>query len=121
MRLAPHAGVWGDALFLLLLVMLLNTSNINIAAQDIVQGVLIVAVLALMGTHEGSGPGGAGDSPSDSAPSYAEHLPVYTAISSCRSVRVQPGCESPFVLGRPSAVRICQRGSVLPCHGGRGR
>lgn len=43
------AGIWGGALFLLLLVTLLNTSNINIATQDIVQGFLIVAVLALMG------------------------------------------------------------------------
>lgn len=43
------AGIWGGALFLLLLVTLLNTSNINIATQDIVQGVLIIAVLALMG------------------------------------------------------------------------
>lgn len=34
---------------------------------------------------------------------------------------VQPGWDSPFVLGRPSAVRICQLGSVLRCHGGRGR
>lgn len=43
------AGVWGGSLFLLLLVTLLNTSNISVAAQDIVQGVLIVAVLVLMG------------------------------------------------------------------------
>jgi ribose transport system permease protein len=46
------AGVWGGALFLLLLVTLLNTSNISIATQDIVQGILIVAVLALVGTRK---------------------------------------------------------------------
>ena len=44
-------GVWGGALFLLLLVTLLNVMNIADATQDIVKGALIILVLALMG-HE---------------------------------------------------------------------
>lgn len=43
------AGVWGGALFLILLVTLLNVMHINVAVQDIVKGVLIICVLALAG------------------------------------------------------------------------
>lgn len=43
------AGVWGGALFLILLVTLLNVMHINVAVQDIVKGVLIILVLALAG------------------------------------------------------------------------
>jgi ribose transport system permease protein len=44
------SGVWGGALFLILLVTLLNVMHINIAVQDIVKGVLIICVLALAGS-----------------------------------------------------------------------
>lgn len=43
------AGVWGGALFLILLVTLLNVLHINAAVQDIVKGILIICVLALAG------------------------------------------------------------------------
>ena len=43
------AGVWGGALFLILLVTLLNVMHINVAVQDMVKGVLIICVLALAG------------------------------------------------------------------------
>lgn len=44
------SGVWGGALFLILLVTLLNVMHINVAVQDIVKGVLIICVLALAGS-----------------------------------------------------------------------
>jgi ribose transport system permease protein len=47
-------GVWGGALFLLLLTTLLNVVNIAVASQDIVKGALIIVVLALVGTKESS-------------------------------------------------------------------
>ena len=47
-------GVWGGALFLLLLTTLLNVMNIAVATQDIVKGALIILVLALVGTDQGS-------------------------------------------------------------------
>jgi ribose transport system permease protein len=43
------AGVWGGALFLILLVTLLNVLRIDVATQNIVKGVLIICVLALAG------------------------------------------------------------------------
>jgi len=46
-------GVWGGALFLLLLTTLLNVVHIAVATQDIVKGALIVLVLALVGAGEG--------------------------------------------------------------------
>ena len=42
-------GVWGGALFLILLVTLLNVMHIDVAVQDIVKGILIICVLALAG------------------------------------------------------------------------
>lgn len=42
-------GVWGGALFLTLLVTLLNVLQVNIALQNIIKGVLIILVLALAG------------------------------------------------------------------------
>jgi ribose transport system permease protein len=45
-------GVWGGAVFLLLLTTLLNVIDIAVAAQDIVKGALIILVLALVGTKE---------------------------------------------------------------------
>jgi ribose transport system permease protein len=44
------SGVWGGALFLILLVTLLNVMHINVAVQDVVKGVLIISVLALAGS-----------------------------------------------------------------------
>ncbi len=44
-------GVWGGTLFLVLLVTLLGVLDINVAAQNIVKGVLIVLVLALAGNR----------------------------------------------------------------------
>jgi ribose transport system permease protein len=43
-------GVWGGALFLILLVTLLNVLHVNVAVQDIIKGVLIISVLALAGS-----------------------------------------------------------------------
>lgn len=45
-------GVWGGALFLTLLVTLLNVLRVDIALQNIVKGVLIILVLALAGTNQ---------------------------------------------------------------------
>jgi ribose transport system permease protein len=49
------AGVWGGALFLILLVTLLNVLHINAAVQDIVKGILIICVLALAGAGASRG------------------------------------------------------------------
>lgn len=43
-------GVWGGALFLTLLVTLLNVLQVDIAIQNIIKGVLIILVLALAGS-----------------------------------------------------------------------
>jgi ribose transport system permease protein len=45
-------GIWGAALFLLLLNTLLNTLNISVASQNIVKGALIILVLALVGAEK---------------------------------------------------------------------
>lgn len=45
------AGVWGGALFLILLVTLLGVLNINVATQNIIKGALIILVLALAGSR----------------------------------------------------------------------
>jgi ribose transport system permease protein len=45
-------GIWGGAMFLLLLNTLLNTLNIEVATQNIVKGALIVLVLALVGAEK---------------------------------------------------------------------
>jgi len=45
-------GVWGGALFLLLLTTLLNVMDIAAATQDIVKGGLIIVVLALVGSNK---------------------------------------------------------------------
>ena len=45
-------GIWGGAMFLLLLNSLLNTINIEVASQNIVKGALIVLVLALVGVQK---------------------------------------------------------------------
>lgn len=45
-------GIWGAAMFLLLLNALLNTLNINVASQNLVKGLLIILVLALVGTEK---------------------------------------------------------------------
>ncbi|WP_433236117.1 ABC transporter permease [Actinomadura nitritigenes] len=42
-------GVWGGTLFLTLLVTLLNVLHISAAVQDIVKGLLIIAVLSVVG------------------------------------------------------------------------
>jgi ribose transport system permease protein len=42
-------GVWGAALFLSLLVTLLTVVNINVAAQNVIKGLMIVSVLAIAG------------------------------------------------------------------------
>ena len=47
-------GVWGGALFPVLLTTLLNVMNMAVATKDIVKGALIILVLALVGTKEGS-------------------------------------------------------------------
>lgn len=47
-------GIWGAAMFLILLDALLNTLNINVASQNIVKGALIVLVLALIGAAKES-------------------------------------------------------------------
>ena len=48
-------GVWGGALFLLLLTTLLNVVHIATATQDIVKGGLIILVLALVQTNKTEG------------------------------------------------------------------
>lgn len=48
-------GVWGGALFLLLLTTLLNVMHIAAATQDIVKGALIILVLALVGSNTAEG------------------------------------------------------------------
>lgn len=45
-------GVWGGAMFLILLVTLLGVLHINVATQNIVKGGLIVLVLALAGSRK---------------------------------------------------------------------
>jgi ribose transport system permease protein len=45
-------GIWGAALFLLLLNTLLSTLNISVASQNIMKGALIILVLALVGAKE---------------------------------------------------------------------
>ncbi len=43
-------GIWGSALFLILLLTLLGVMGINVAAQNIVKGLIIILVLAMVGT-----------------------------------------------------------------------
>jgi ribose transport system permease protein len=45
-------GVWGGAMFLILLVTLLGVLHINVASQNIVKGALIILVLALAGSKK---------------------------------------------------------------------
>ena len=45
-------GVWGGAMFLILLVTLLGVLHINVATQNIVKGGLIILVLALAGSRK---------------------------------------------------------------------
>lgn len=47
-------GVWGGAMFLTLLVTLLNVLRVEISIQNVVKGVLIICVLALAGTKRES-------------------------------------------------------------------
>lgn len=42
-------GIWGGALFLTLIITLLNVLHLNVAVQDIVEGVVIIAVLSMVG------------------------------------------------------------------------
>lgn len=46
-------GVWGATLFLTLLTTLLNVLHIDVAYQDITKGLLIIAVLSMVGAKEG--------------------------------------------------------------------
>lgn len=45
-------GIWGSAMFLLLLTTLLNTLSVGVATQYVIKGVLIILVLALMGAKK---------------------------------------------------------------------
>lgn len=47
-------GVWASAVFMTLLVTFLNIVHISVAYQNVVKGVLIIAVLALVGTGKES-------------------------------------------------------------------
>jgi ribose transport system permease protein len=41
------AGIWGAAMFLTLLVTMLNVANLSAAWQDIIEGLIIIGVLVV--------------------------------------------------------------------------